>query len=187
MTGSEKRRHIAVLGLVVFGMFGFGFAMVPLYEVICELTGLNGRSGSIVTQAATVSDEVDADRSVTVEFVTTVNQGAEWEFRPVTRRVQVSPGELQEVAFIARNTSRRAVIGQAVPSVSPFAAARYLQKTECFCFEQQPFAAEEERMLPLRFVIDPQLPAHVDTVTLAYTFFDATHMASNTTEGRTVQ
>ena len=172
------RKHTALLGLVVLGMFGFGFAMVPLYDVICELTGLNGRSNSIVTQATNVGSQVDTQRTVTVEFVTTVNEGATWEFRPVLRRVQVHPGEMKAVEFIARNTSQQAVIGQAVPSVSPFAAARYLQKTECFCFEQQPFAAEEERTLPLRFVIDPQLPAHVETVTLAYTFFDATHLAS---------
>ncbi len=176
----QPTRHTALLGLLVFGMFGFGFAMVPLYEVICELTGLNGRSDSIVEQATDIGTLVDKDRMVTVEFVTTVNEGAQWEFKPVTRRVQVHPGEMKAVEFIARNTSQLNVIGQAVPSVSPYAAARYLQKTECFCFEQQPFAAEEERVLPLRFVIDPQLPAHVETVTLAYTFFDATHLASNT-------
>lgn len=184
MAEKRTRSHTFMLGLLVLGMFGFGFAMVPLYEVICELTGLNGRSNSIVNQAESVDSQVDKERLVTVEFVTTVNDSAAWEFKPVTRRVQVHPGELKSVEFVARNTSPKAVIGQAVPSVSPFAAARYLQKTECFCFEQQPFAADEERMLPLLFVIDPQLPAHVETVTLAYTFFDATHLASNTGAGR---
>lgn len=170
-----------MLGLLVLGMFGFGFAMVPLYEVICELTGLNGRSESLVNEARAVDSFVDKNRTVTVEFVTTVNDSAAWEFAPVQRRVQVHPGDLTSVQFTARNTSDKAVIGQAVPSVSPYSAAQYLQKTECFCFEQQPFAANEQRSLPLLFVIDPQLPAHVDTVTLAYTFFDATHLASNAT------
>ncbi|MDX1497470.1 MAG: cytochrome c oxidase assembly protein [Salinisphaeraceae bacterium] len=180
----DTLRHTGLLGLLVLGMFGFGFAMVPLYEVICEITGLNGRSDSLVNQAQLEESVVDTSRTVTVEFVTTVNEEADWEFKAVKHRMQVHPGEMQAAEFIARNTSGQDVIGQAVPSVSPAAAGRFLQKTECFCFEQQPFRANEERSLPLRFMIDPQLPAHVQTVTLAYTFFDATHLASNTGVGR---
>lgn len=171
-------RLLLQLGAVVVGMFAFGFAMVPLYEVICEITGLNGRSSTTVEKAETVDQTVNEDRLVTVEFTTTVNGGADWMFSSEQRQVKVHPGELTLVHFNAQNLQSRGVIGQAVPSVSPAAGARYLRKTECFCFEQQQFEAEEEKRMPVRFVIDPALPEHIDRLTLSYTFFDATNLAS---------
>lgn len=171
-------RQLLQLGLVVGGMFAFGFAMVPLYDVICDITGLNGRSSTVSQKSEVVNQTVDTDRVVTVEFTTTVNGRADWTFGSEQRRVKVHPGALTLVHFNAKNLQGRDVVGQAVPSVSPSAGARYLRKTECFCFEQQQFEANEEKRMPVRFVIDPALPEHIDRLTLAYTFFDATNIAS---------
>ncbi len=171
-------RLLLHLGAVVLGMFAFGFAMVPLYDVICDITGLNGRSSTVTEQAKVVNEVVDANRVITVEFTTTVNGGSDWTFASEQRQVEVHPGELTLVYFNARNLQSRDVVGQAVPSVSPAAGAKYLRKTECFCFEQQQFEADEEKRMPVRFVIDPDLPEHIDRLTLAYTFFDATNLAS---------
>lgn len=171
-------RLLLQLGGIVVGMFAFGFAMVPLYEVICDITGLNGRSSTVLQKAEVTPAVVDENRVITVEFTTTVNGGADWTFSSEQRQVKVRPGELTLVHFNARNLQSRGVIGQAVPSVSPSAGAKYLRKTECFCFEQQMFEAEEEKRMPVRFVIDPALPDHIDRLTLAYTFFDATNLAS---------
>lgn len=171
-----RRRHVLRLAAVTAGMFGFGFAMVPLYGVLCDLTGFNGRT-SMLVNPADVREQPDASRTVTVEFLTTVNAGQPWEFTAETQRLQVHPGRLYTVNFTARNKDDRAVVAQAVPSVTPWNAAKHLRKTECFCFRQQPFAAGEEKRMPMRFMLDPELPAEVDTVTLSYTFFDAPEIA----------
>ena len=165
------------LVLVVCGMFAFGFALVPLYDALCNITGLNGKSDSIITAAEEIDYQVDADRLVTVQFLTTVNQGMPWDFGADTTSVKVHPGKLNTVLFHAANQTDRNMVGQAVPSVRPSDAASYLYKTECFCFSQQPFMANEKREMPVTFVIDPALPAHVKTITLSYTFFDATKLA----------
>lgn len=173
---SERRRHGLRLLAVAAGMFAFGFALVPFYDVLCELTGFNGRSGTMVVASA-ARERPDEARLVTVEFVTTVNGGLPWGFRADTQRLRVHPGKLYTVNFTAHNTQDRAVVAQAVPSVTPWNAARHLRKTECFCFNQQPLAAGEEKRMPMRFMLDPELPADVQTVTLSYTFFDVTEMA----------
>jgi len=134
-----NRTLIARLLLAVGGMFAFGFALVPLYDVLCNIAGLNGKSETIVSRADDVNFGKDTDRKVTVQFVTTVNNGMPWEFSAVRNTVKVHPGALETVQFKARNTSDRAMVGQAVPSVRPSDAAGYLHKTECFCFSQQPF------------------------------------------------
>ncbi len=180
-------RLLLQLGCVVVGMFAFGFAMVPLYDVICDITGLNGRSRTTVERSEVVNQVVDAERSVAVEFVTTVNGGADWTFSSEQRSVEVHPGEMALVYFNARNLQGKGVVGQAVPSVSPAAGAKYLRKTECFCFEQQLFEANEEKRMPVRFVIDPAMPAHIDRITLSYTFFDATNLASVDVTSRAAQ
>lgn len=169
----NNRRLLFQLSLAVVGMFAFGFALVPLYNVLCDITGLNGKNSGL-TQAAEIDYGVDETRTVTVQFVTTVNQGLPWDFEAVENKLRVHPGELTTVEFRARNQSGRDMIGQAVPSVRPAAAAGYLRKTQCFCFDRQPLAAHEARTMPVRFVIDPELPEHVDTINLSYTFFDAT-------------
>lgn len=172
----RDRRLLFQLSLAVVGMFAFGFALVPLYNVLCDIAGINGKSSTIITQAEDIDYGVDGARTITVQFMTTVNQGMPWTFEAVDNKVRVHPGELSTVEFFVRNESGRDMIGQAVPSVRPSDAAGYLRKTECFCFTQQPMAANEARTMPMRFVIDPNLPAYVDTINLSYTFFDATHI-----------
>lgn len=173
---SERKRHFLRLAAVTAGMFGFGFALVPLYGALCDLTGFNGRTSDMVL-AADVSEQPDEQRLVTVEFLTTVNGGRPWEFAAETQTLRVHPGKLYTVNFTARNAQDHAVVAQAVPSVTPWNAARHLKKTECFCFRQQAFAAGERKQMPVRFMLDPELPADVDTVTLSYTFFDAPELA----------
>lgn len=171
-----RKNHLWRLSAATLGMFGFGFALVPMYNALCELTGFNGRSSGM-NIVANVSEQVDESRTVTVEFVTTVNGGAPWKFASETQRLEVHPGKLYTVNFTARNPRAESVVAQAVPSVAPWNAAKYLKKTECFCFRQQSFAAGEEKLMPVRFMLEPGLPAEVDTVTLSYTFFDAPELA----------
>lgn len=167
-----NRRTVRRLGLVALLMFGFGFALVPLYDVFCDITGINGKTGTIELEKA-LGETVDTQRLVTVEFLGTVNSGLPWEFKPMTRRVKVHPGEVTEVRYVARNALDQQVTGQAVPSVAPGRAARYFNKTECFCFTQQTLAAGEAREMPIRFVVDPELPEEVRRISLSYTFFRA--------------
>lgn len=171
-----RRNHLWRLSAATIGMFAFGFALVPLYDALCELTGFNGRSSGM-SLASSVTEQADESRTVTVEFVTTVNGGAPWTFSAETQKMQVHPGKLYAVNFTAQNLRAEAVVAQAVPSVTPWNAAKYVKKTECFCFRQQPFAAGEEKLMPVRFILEPELPADVDTVTLSYTFFDAPQLA----------
>ena len=178
LQAAGRRRHWLRLSAGALGMFGFGFAMVPLYDVLCDLTGFNGRTSNMVL-ASDVTENPQTSRTVTVEFLTTVNGGAGWTFAAGRQRLQVHPGRLYTVEFVAQNTRDHAVVAQAVPSVAPWSAAPHLRKTECFCFRQQPFAAGEEKRMPMRFMLDPELPADVDVVTLSYTFFDAPELAQN--------
>jgi cytochrome c oxidase assembly protein subunit 11 len=175
--GPGKHRTTLKLLAVVAGMFGFGFALVPMYGAICQLTGLNGKSASLVKAATTAAEPVDASRTVTVQFLATVNGGRTWDFKPEQPQVQVHPGQLYTVYFDAQNREDQAVVGQAVPSVVPWNAAAHLHKTECFCFRQQAFAPDQDKRMPVRFMLDTALPAGVDTVTLSYTFFDITAAA----------
>lgn len=165
------------LALVVLGMFAFGYALIPLYNVFCEITGLNGKTGVIDSaQAATV--EVDESRLITVEFVTAVNAGGAWEFYPLEKKIQVHPGEVRKTLFRAENRSEKLLTGQAVPSVMPGVASKFFNKTECFCFTEQLFNPGEAKDMPVAFMIDPRLPERVSTVSLSYTFFDVTKTAS---------
>ena len=164
--------------LVAFAavMFGFGFfALPPLYEVFCEITGFGGRTNSTAMAA---SEAPDYERTVRIEFVTTVNNYAPWEFAADADSMDVHPGKMYFATFTAKNLSTAELIGQAVPSVSPVSASAHFQKIECFCFESQDFAASEERKLPLQFIVDPDLPEFVDTITLSYTFFDTVRVSS---------
>ncbi|MGQ0618762.1 MAG: cytochrome c oxidase assembly protein [Panacagrimonas sp.] len=167
----EGRRHGWRLLVVVVAMFGFGFALGPIYSAICKLTGINGKLSGMAADAAALP-LVDESRWVKVLFVTTVNGGRPWEFRAEQEEVRVHPGQLTTVNFFAKNTEDRDLVAQAVPNVAPWNAARHFKKTECFCFNNQPFKAGETKHMPVRFMLDPALPADVDTVTLSYTFFD---------------
>jgi len=167
-----NRRVVKRLGISAVLMFGFGFAMVPLYDVFCDITGINGKTGRIEQEAA-LSQEVDEERLVTVEFLATVNSKLPWEFKPMIRKIKVHPGEVTQVNYFARNKTDRLVAGQAIPSLAPGLAAKYFNKTECFCFTRQTLQPGESKEMPLRFVVDPQLPKEIRTVSLSYTFFPA--------------
>ena len=162
--------------LLAVGMFGFGFLLVPLYDAFCEVTGFGGRTNET---PATVEAGADTKRTVKLEFVTTVNEYAPWEFRSDVAGMSVHPGGLYDAMFVATNLSDREKIGQAVPSVVPQEAAKHFKKLDCFCFTTQEFAAGESREMPVRFIIDSSLPEHVDTITLSYTFFDTARLSDN--------
>ena len=159
------------LAIVVLAMFGFGYALVPLYDVLCEITGLGGRTG--VVAAGSLDGGVDTSRTVKVQFLGTVNSRLPWEFRPNVASMEVHPGRVYETSYFARNLSEAATVGQARPSVAPSVASLHFNKTECFCFVQQEFAPGEARDMPVRFVLSRDLPADIATVTLSYTFFNS--------------
>jgi cytochrome c oxidase assembly protein subunit 11 len=167
-----NQRTVKRLGIAAVAMFGFGFALVPLYDVFCDITGINGKTGRIELEEA-LSQQVDEDRLVTVEFLATVHSDLPWEFRPVVKKIRVHPGEVTEVNYLARNMTDNLVAGQAVPSLAPGLAAKYFNKTECFCFTRQTLGPGESKEMPLRFVVDPALPENVRTVSLSYTFYEA--------------
>ena len=169
-TRSAHGRLVMKMLAVTLGMFAFGFALVPIYDVFCDITGLNGKTTGKVASASQFAP--DPSRTVTVEFVASLNEGMPWEFRPVVSKMDVHPGEAYTAEFFTKNLSGRAMVGQAIPSVAPGRAARYFHKTECFCFRQQRFADGEARPLVLRFVVDPALPKDISTLSLSYTFFE---------------
>ena len=165
---TENRRLLRRLLVVAVAMFGFGFALVPFYETICEISGFRD-----VVQPDTLpaNTQVDAARLVGLEFDSNLKDLA-WEFRSLTPHLSVHPGELVQVVYEVKNRRDVPVTGQAVPSYGPPLAARYFRKLECFCFRSQTLAAGETRRMPVTFVVDPALPAEVNTITLSYTFFE---------------
>ena len=174
---ANKRLGYKLLA-VTLAMFGFGYALVPLYSVFCELTGLNGKTGRISAETA-ASETIDQNRSVTVEFVTSMGGSLPWKFKAKVAKISVHPGAATEATFVAVNEASFPIVGRAVPSVAPNSAARYFNKTECFCFTEQKLAAGETKDMVVRFVVDPRLPADVRTLTLAYTFFEAPELSAN--------
>ena len=178
----SNRRLAASLLLMAAGSFAFGYALVPLYDIFCEVTGIGSRDR--LRQAATVAESgPDLSRTVVVEFVASTPGSGEWEFRPNVTSMQVHPGRLYETTFHARNLAAGEVTGQAVPSVSPARAARFFQKTECFCFTPQRFAGGEVKEMPVRFIVDRALPPGVDRLTLSYSFFDIAQPAQGPAGG----
>lgn len=173
---SNQRLVIKLIGLAI-GMFAFGFLLVPLYEVFCDITGIGGKFD--LEAAAVETSEPNDNRTITVEFVTALNEYAPWEFEPSISSMEVKPGEMYDTTFFARNLTDRNIVGQAVPSIAPGQAVKYFQKTECFCFTSQQFEPQEGRDMPLQFVVDPNLPEHIDRLTLSYTFFVSEQVAQN--------
>lgn len=165
----NSKKIVSKLLLLTVAMFGFGFALVPLYDVFCDFTGLNGKTGGRVEISSQV---VDKSRLVTVQFVASLNENMPWEFTPVINEIQVHPGESTKIEYLARNKTDYEIIGQAVPSVAPGIAADYFKKTECFCFTEQKLAANEEKLMPVIFTVDSDLPEHIKELTLSYTFFN---------------
>jgi cytochrome c oxidase assembly protein subunit 11 len=167
-TASANRTLMLKLIVVAVGMFGFGFALAPFYNKLCEAVGLNRIQAADVVPSNT---QVDRTRLVTLRFDANLRNDLPWTFQPLTKSVQVHPGQLVHVLYEVKNTSDRPVLGQAIPSYGPQLAAQYVKKLECFCFAQQELKPHETRQMPVVFLIEPSLPADVSTVTLSYTFF----------------
>lgn len=179
---------IGKLAAFALGAFAFGFALVPLYDVLCAATGFNGKTegspGKTLggfslggfgagSGASAAPSRIDRSRTVTVEFTGTVMPGLPWDMRPLTFNLELHPGEMQMVKYLVRNTSDRPITGQAVPSVTPGQAAQHFDKIECFCFSQQTLAPGEAREMPLTFIVKPEIDRDIRHVTLSYAFFSA--------------
>ncbi|MCP1619381.1 cytochrome c oxidase assembly protein subunit 11 [Pseudomonas sp. SLBN-26] len=165
------RRLILRLLVLVVAMFGFGFALVPIYDVMCVAFGINGKTNTSAYEGSQVQD---AQRQVRVQFLATNAADMTWEFRSKADDLVVHPGASNEMLFIAHNTTDKPMTAQAIPSISPSKAAAYFHKTECFCFTQQVLQPGERIEMPVRFIVDRDLPADVHHLTLAYTLFDIT-------------
>ena len=168
-------RYLAwkVAGMAV-AMFAFGFFVLPpLYETICEITGFGGRTAPTAAAVTPASEGTESNRTVRVEFLASVARGAPWQFEPEVSHLEVQVGQLYETHYVARNLTGSTLVAQAVPSVAPGDAARYFNKTECFCFTTQEFKPHEEQTLKLAFMVAKELPAQVDTLSLSYTYFSA--------------
>lgn len=180
MSNERAIKRTLTRGLMVgVCMFGFGFALVPLYDIICEIAGVNGKTNS---QAYTGDvGEVDENREVRVIFMSVNNAGEPWRFRPEVHEMVVKPGQVYTTAYLAENKTARDLVAQAVPSVAPGYAASHFNKIECFCFNEQPLSAGEDTRMPVQFVVDPNLPESVRAITLNYTLFDITNKVGKET------
>jgi cytochrome c oxidase assembly protein subunit 11 len=173
----------ARLVVVALAMFAFVFVvMVPLYDVLCDALGINGKTAGEAYTA--VEAGVDESREITIQFVATNNEGMPWQFRPQATMMKVHPGAVNDTVFYARNPLPQAMVAQAIPSVSPSRAAAYFHKTECFCFNQQPLDGNSDAQMPLQFIVDQDLPRDIQTITLSYTIFDVTEMAAGALASR---
>lgn len=167
----KNKKLVRKLLWLVVGSLLFAYALVPLYDVLCSLTGLNGKTQDTATELSKA--KVDNTRWVTVQFTSSVMPGLGWNFYPKQPSIKLHPGQIETVIFIAKNTTNQVVAGQAVPSVTPGIASANLKKIECFCFVRQSLNPGEEKEMPLRFFVSPELPADVSEMTLSYSFFPA--------------
>jgi cytochrome c oxidase assembly protein subunit 11 len=168
------RQSVVKSCLIVVGMCAFVVAMVPLYDLFCEITGLNGKPSADAYVYDPATTTVDRSRLVKVNFITNIHGGMGWDFKPLKGGVRVHPGELKEVSFYVKNTTDRVMVGQAIPSLVPATAAAYFHKTECFCFNQQVLQPGEEVEMPMRFIVGRELPNNVQSINLSYALFDVT-------------
>jgi len=180
-TPGRHRGLVFKLSVFVAGSFAFGFALVPLYDVLCSITGL-GNQKSLTRAYAQGSDAIDQHRVVTIDFIANLPSVGNWEFRPITKSLEVHPGQLYEADFFAHNLTGHDTTAQAVPDIVPSKLAAWFHKTECFCFSPQNFKRDEQRVMPVRFFVDPDLPSYVGHLTLAYTFYDVPTHAANRTQ-----
>ncbi|WP_038173547.1 MULTISPECIES: cytochrome c oxidase assembly protein [Vibrio] len=169
-TNANRKLTLKLLAAVV-AMFGFGFALVPLYDIMCDVLGINGKtnSESVLQPQGMVPD---TSRSIRVEFMAHNHNNVPWSFAPKQIAMNVHPGQVIQTAYLAENLSSRDIVGQAVPSVSPGLGATYFNKIECFCFNQQPLSAAAKTEMPLIFYIEPDIPQSIHTLTLSYTLYD---------------
>lgn len=166
----SAKKTIKVLGFTVFGMFFFSFALVPLYDVFCEVTGLNGK----VALESTNIKEVDTGREIKLQFISHNNEEMPWIFKPSEEVLDVKTGKYYTTTFYVKNVTNREMTAQAIPSVAPSNAASHLSKLECFCFNQQTLKPGEEALLPVKFLVDTDLPNNIKSVAMSYTIFDIT-------------
>lgn len=172
----QQQRLLVILVLIIIAMFGVGYALVPLYNTFCKITGLNGKSGG---PAALSTAKIDINRTITIEFLANNNANlSNWKFYPLVKKVSVHPSQNKRVAFFAENDSPNTMTVQAIPSITPSEAAKYFRKTECFCFTQQTLKAGQALDMPMIFHLDPALPKYIKVITLSYTIFDVTAMAT---------
>jgi len=173
----KNSKLVKKLTMIAVLMFGFGYALVPLYDVLCDITGQN----TVVENSALSKPDyvVDESREINVEFITSVNERTPMTFHAETRLLKVHPGQFYTVNFFAKNTSAARLKAQAIPSITPGLAEEFFKKTQCFCFTTQTFETAEEKTMPVRFVVDPKLPENYKTITLSYTFFDITNKTEN--------
>jgi cytochrome c oxidase assembly protein subunit 11 len=174
----KKANRSLIVGLVLMtaGSFAFGWALIPLYDVFCRVTGVGNAEAKAGRSSA--HEAIDPKREITLEFLADPASVGSFDFRPKIASMRIHPGKLYDAEFYAKNLTTAASVAQAVPSISPGVAAKYFHKTECFCFSPQRFAVGEARDMPVRFIVDPGLPSTVDKITLAYTFFDTTQSAA---------
>ena len=171
----ENFKMLGKLGVIVLAMFGFGYALVPIYKAICEMTGINilalgDKQIPGATPKLPTNTQVDVSRTITIEF--DANSRGPWLFKPAQNSVKVHPGELMTVMYEFQNTQNRTMSAQAIPSYAPALAGAHFNKLECFCFQQYTLAPGEKKQWPVAFVIDPKLSKDVQTITLSYTFFE---------------
>ena len=186
--GSKKT--IRTLCFAVLGMFTFSFALVPLYDVFCEVTGLNGKIELRATNNTNI--EIDDGRDISIQFVSHNNEEMPWTFEPSEDSIKIKTGKYHTATFYVKNPTNRTMIAQAIPSVAPSNAASHLKKLECFCFEQQELAPGEDALLPVRLIFDDKLPSSINSVVLSYTIFDVTdyddiELTQNTLKGHVME
>ena len=166
----QNKKLTLKLAAFALGSFAFGFALVPLYDVLCDITGFGDQSQ--LARARLATEAPDDSRTITLDFVAELPSVGNWEFRPTVAEMKIHPGRLYKTEFFAHNLTGFATTAQAVPNIAPGKAAGYFRKTECFCFTPQKFAVGEQRPMAVRFVVDPAIPRSVDRITLSYTFYD---------------
>jgi cytochrome c oxidase assembly protein subunit 11 len=177
-----NRKLVRALLIMTAGSFAFGWALVPLYDVLCRAAGIGNAEAK--AGKASVVEAVDPNREVTIEFLVQPGSVGSFDFQPAVASMRIHPGKLYDTMFHARNLTREGAVAQAVPSIAPTGTAKYFHKTECFCFSPQKFGPHEARDMPVRFIVDPKLPGNVDRLTLAYTIFDTTAAAAQSATRR---
>lgn len=180
MSGKMSNKKLTlILCAATLGMFGFGYALVPLYDILCEQLGINGKTSSVAAQTPQAM-QADESRTIKVEFVSHISQGVPVTFEPQQKVLMVHPGEVIRTAYVVTNKSAQSLVAQAVPSVTPGLGATHFNKIECFCFNQQPLEAKQQAELPLIFYVEHELPESIHTLTLSYTLYDISESVSDT-------
>lgn len=175
MKANQHSKLLILLTAIIISMFAFAFVLIPIYNSICKEFGINGKPDMKAVGYDPKTAKIATSREVTVEFVATNNSGLPWAFYPKTRKIKIHPGEMAKLSFYAENKTDHRMTVQAIPSITPGLAAKYLKKTECFCFTQQTLNGHEAMDMPLLFHLETDLPSNIKTMTLSYTLFDVTN------------